>query len=229
MMTLRTGSAAVAWAANQHNHPMMSWVNRCLKFSRMCNNVGSKYYDARTAYLHTTKRHTSSTPPPGVPVWWLENHVAHSAGGGYVWSNDILHPGKIDKVPISLITRNWGMTYKGWSEDINGVDVYPNVLKPVTHPDAVSLSQAIEAARRDHYRPQGSGTHENNTMLIERALMREGLLDTRYANDGYWGTITLAAYARLQKRSGVGGPYDGIPGIQSLRWLGNRHNMRIAA
>jgi hypothetical protein len=127
-MTARRGMDAVAWAAAQHRDPSKNWYMLCLQFVRMALNVAAVHPSAEKAFYATTRRRgTQSTPPAGVPVWWTNGgygHVALSAGGGYVWSNDILRRGKIDKVSIDYITRNWGQRYRGWTEDINGVRVY---------------------------------------------------------------------------------------------------------
>ncbi|MFE5616284.1 hypothetical protein [Streptomyces sp. NPDC056524] len=42
-----------------------------------------------------------------------------------------------------------------------------------------------------------------------------------------FGTRTRDAYAQWQKRARVGGPYDGIPGVASLRLLGQKHGFTV--
>lgn len=120
------GSKALNWIESQSDNPSKSWFQRCLEMVRTSLGVPGGVRTAALSYAATKKRH-DGTPPPGVPVWWSGGqygHVALSAGGGMAWSNDILRKGKIDKHPIDLIARKWGFTYKGWSEDVNGVDVY---------------------------------------------------------------------------------------------------------
>jgi hypothetical protein len=119
------GAAALSWMQRQSRSGASNWHNKCLMDVRMALGVPSKYGTAAIGWAHTRKRH-SGTPPPGVPVWWTggQGHVALSAGGGYVWTNDFVRDGRIDKASISDITRRWGKPYQGWSEDINDVDVY---------------------------------------------------------------------------------------------------------
>lgn len=93
----------------------------------------------------------------------------------------------------------------------------------------VSLSRLIEAAKKDPTAPQGHQTYAAGVKLLEAALHAEGLLDQRWSGDGSFGSATLAAYARWQKRCGVGGPYDGIPGIKSLTLLGRKHGFQVVA
>lgn len=97
----------------------------------------------------------------------------------------------------------------------------PDKPKPVV-PPAVSLKAVIAASTKDPSRPQGGTTAgaKDDVLLVERALVRVGLLAQAYV-DGSFGTKSREAYAAWQKRSGVGGPYDGIPGIASLVKLAN--------
>jgi hypothetical protein len=230
-MGLRIGSAAIAWAVGQNRRPMRNWNRDCLMFTRMCFNVGPLYPTAESGYFHTRYRHPTGTPPPGVPVWWTDGrqgHVALSAGGGYVWTNDYKRKGKIDKVPIAQITRAWGKRYRGWSEDINGVRVYKAPVKPPVAPRrTVDLSNVRRASVGDVHRRQGSGMFEADVKLVEAALKSEGLLDSRWSSDGYWGSTTSTAYAKWQRRAKVGRPYDGIPGQTSLTRLGTRHGFTV--
>ncbi len=91
----------------------------------------------------------------------------------------------------------------------------------------VSLSAIIDAANTDPSKPQGHASHPAATKLVEAALKAEGLLTAKYANDGSYGTTTVRAYARWQKLSKVGRPYDGIPGKASLTALGKRHGFSV--
>ena len=51
----------------------------------------------------------------------------------------------------------------------------------------------------------------------------------QFASNGYAGTVSRKAYAKWQKRSGVGGPFDGIPGRESLTRLGRKHGFRVVS
>jgi hypothetical protein len=230
-VSIRTGSAAVAYALGQHYHPYRSWYRDCQMFVRSCLNVGALYGSAESGYYHTRYRHSTGTPPPGVPVWWTDGgfgHVALSAGGGYCWSNDYVRQGRIDKVPISSITRHWGKRYRGWSEDINGVRIYRVAPKKAApKKPAVSLAYVRQAARHDHELPQGKGAHEATVLIVEHALKAEGLLDTRYATDGYWGKTSITAYGKWQRRIKAKPPFNGLPDHSTLVRLGTRHGFTV--
>lgn len=122
-----TPTEAMAAARQQSLHGPQFGEGECLWRVHDCYGVGNKYPDAATAFSHTKFRH--STPAPeGVPVWWTGGshgfgHVAISVGGGICWTTDFKRPGYFDLAPISEITRAWGLTYQGWTEDINDVRV----------------------------------------------------------------------------------------------------------
>lgn len=95
----------------------------------------------------------------------------------------------------------------------------PAVPKPPPAKPKVSLAHVVAAARRDPAAPQGSALHRAESLLVERALVSLGYLDKRWA-DGSFGTMTRAAYAKLQGHLGYSGTgADGIPGSHSLQWL----------
>jgi hypothetical protein len=62
-------------------------------------------------------------------------HIAISVGGGKCWSTDIQRPGYFDLVPVTRIHDAWGLTFVGWSEDVDGVRVI-TVLPPTPAPVA---------------------------------------------------------------------------------------------
>lgn len=95
---------------------------------------------------------------------------------------------------------------------------------------AISLSDMQRAARTDKNRPQGKGQYPLQTRIVETALVEAGMLaPNAYSRDGYWGTVTVAAYAKWQKALGYSGSdADGIPGLSSLTRLGQRtKNFRV--
>ncbi|MET9023697.1 peptidoglycan-binding domain-containing protein [Actinopolymorpha sp. NPDC004070] len=97
---------------------------------------------------------------------------------------------------------------------------------------AVSLAAVTRAAKLDPKRPQGAVTPgaADDVRLVERALAAEGLLSSQYASDGSFGTRTVAAYARWQRRCGYSGAdADGVPGSESLKKLGVKHGFRVVA
>ncbi|MBQ0852921.1 peptidoglycan-binding protein [Streptomyces sp. NPDC057621] len=108
---------------------------------------------------------------------------------------------------------------------------------PVQKPDSggaptgpvVDLSNLVAAARRDPGLPQGGKTHKSDVLVVEKALVAEGLLPAQWA-DGSFGSRTVEAYAALQRRYGFSGAEaNGIPGQTTLKKLGRQHGFTVKA
>ena len=156
------------------------------------------------AWLHTTE---------GVPLVATDDPNGKGLGwhgmGGVSWGNHPDCPG----LPI----RNQRGAIIAAAQHFLG-----------SGPATVSLAHIVAAARRDPSLPQGGTTYRAEVLIVERALAAEHLLDWHWV-DGSFGTMTVNAYASWQRQDGVGGPYDGIPGIQSLTDLGARHGFDVTA
>lgn len=106
-------------------------------------------------------------------------------------------------------------------------------LKQWANPTAViptvSLANVVYAAKHDPKAPQGHATHSADVKLVEHALNAEGMLPAKYAKDGSYGTVTIAAYKKWQQHCGFHGAtaVDGIPGAASLTKLGARHGFTV--
>jgi hypothetical protein len=203
----------------------------CLKFVRTSYNVPPQYATAAIAWSKTKYRH-SSIPPKGVPVWWTGGsrgfgHVAISAGGGYVISTDSGGRGRVGRTSIRHITRAWGQTYRGWTEDINRVRVY--------RPDGSGsgdsgsgrrrMSSVLDASAMERLFRRGQ--KHSAVLVIQRALAAEVGLDFS-TGPGTPGRRTRAAYAKWQRKLGFrGDDADGIPGYTSLKRLGDRHGFGV--
>ena len=134
----RTGSQAIAWAKTQTSNPSRSWHNLCLMFVRSCFGVAAREPNAKRAWEAAKHRHHTTSAaaiPAGVPVFWRTGtvnwHIAISIGGGYCYSTDIPR-GKVGRIGITDLSRRWGATLLGWTEDLNGVRVYSPPAKPKT-------------------------------------------------------------------------------------------------
>lgn len=132
---------------------------------------------------------------------------------------------------LSGIAAAHGTTVKALA-DLNGISdpnkiVAGRTLKlPATK--VVSLSQLIAAFKRDAP-AAGTPVSYPPVQLVEDALVAEGLLAARYA-DGHAGTATRSAYSLWQQRLGFRGKdADGIPGMTSLKRLGDRHGFTVVA
>ncbi|MEU5566779.1 peptidoglycan-binding domain-containing protein [Micromonospora musae] len=100
---------------------------------------------------------------------------------------------------------------------------------PLARPAAAALPQVdmealIKAAQIDPRRPDTALTDgaKESVLLVERALQAKGLLSATYV-DGHFGTSTVAAYAAYQRSLGYTGlDATGLPGVTSLRLLGEQ-------
>ncbi|MEU9881085.1 peptidoglycan-binding domain-containing protein [Streptomyces phaeochromogenes] len=140
-----------------------------------------------------------------------------SKGGHYghanIPGNDHWDPGNIDKSALFEAAPVGSPGAGG-----------PTPSKPV-----VDLSNVVAAARRDPGLPQGGKTHKADVLVVEKALVAEGLLPAQWA-DGSFGSRTVEAYASLQRRYGFSGTdANGIPGQTTLKRLGKEHGFTVKA
>lgn len=223
-MSLRTGNEAVAWGRAQVDNPSRDWTRLCLMYVRMCFNVAARYRTAEIGWYNTKYRHQSWPPPKGVPVWWTNGasgHVAISDGDGFCYSNDFLRTGKIDRVRIASITAGWGQQYRGWTEDVNGIRVYEpmkraqlawrNIARATREEDDVPMGRVLKRAVADEV---GKGNMNLGTKKLGSAFRKQYQLVQR----------------KYLKSVGVepnGKNDDGIPGKNSLTWLGERQDFDV--
>ncbi|NKZ02303.1 peptidoglycan-binding domain-containing protein [Actinomadura latina] len=87
---------------------------------------------------------------------------------------------------------------------------------------SVNMEATVKAAQIDPRRADDTLTPgaKASVLLVERALRDRNLLDAQWV-DGYFGTTTVAAYAKYQKSLGYTGlDASGLPGKTSLTKLG---------
>jgi lysozyme len=139
----RTPAQARAWALDRLGES--GWDNLCLKFVREAFGVDytpasswpTSERQAGRAWDRAQHKHRTSDPaaiPANVPVFWELNteadHVAFSLGDGWCLSNDLVVDGRIDKVRIADVVREWGGQLLGWTEDLVGNRVVPAAPAP---------------------------------------------------------------------------------------------------
>lgn len=90
----------------------------------------------------------------------------------------------------------------------------------------VSLKLAVKAALTDP-KADGNKVTYAGVKTVEEALAGEGLL-ARSLVDGHYGTSTVEAYAKWQKKLGyTGKDADGVPGASSLKKLGDKRGFTV--
>ncbi|MFE2041179.1 N-acetylmuramoyl-L-alanine amidase [Streptomyces sp. NPDC059477] len=100
--------------------------------------------------------------------------------------------------------------------------------RPVPKKPVVDLSRLVAAAKSN---PKATGTPVTyaGVRTVEAALVNAGLLAKTYG-DGHYGTTTVAAYAAWQRKLGYSGTAaDGIPGMTSLKKLGDKYGFTVVA
>ncbi|BBC35301.1 hypothetical protein SGFS_065950 [Streptomyces graminofaciens] len=108
------------------------------------------------------------------------------------------------------------------------VGTAPPVVLPEPVKPTVDLSRLVAAAQSD---PSRAGTPVSyaGVKTVEAALVDAGLLEKPYL-DGHFGSATVDAYARWQRLLGYSGTAaDGVPGMTSLKRLGDKYGFTVVA
>ncbi|MFG1883873.1 peptidoglycan-binding protein [Micromonospora sp. NPDC049102] len=95
--------------------------------------------------------------------------------------------------------------------------------RPIVDMEATVLAAQIDPRRADNTLTPGA---KNSVLAVEQALQAQGLLNAQWV-DGYFGTVTVSAYAAYQHSLGYTGlAANGLPGVTSLTKLGqNRYTV----
>ncbi|HEV7789873.1 MAG TPA: peptidoglycan-binding protein, partial [Pseudonocardia sp.] len=95
--------------------------------------------------------------------------------------------------------------------------------RAVVDMEATVLAAQIDPRRADHTLTPGA---KDSVLAVEQALEALHLLDPQWV-DGYFGTVTISAYAAYQRSLGYSGlAANGLPGTASLTKLGqNRYTV----
>lgn len=122
-MAVQSADAAIANAKKTtSNDPGM-----CLWYTQEWCETPHMYPDATAQWEAAKYKHAGDrNPPAGAPVSWTggskgHGHSALSLGGGKIRTIDQQSSGKTSDVPLDEIERDWGLTYKGWHEDLGDV------------------------------------------------------------------------------------------------------------
>ncbi|AYD81626.1 LysM-like endolysin [Streptomyces phage Kromp] len=133
-------------------------------------------------------------------------------------------PGKVDPRGFTMASM------RARVGDRLGTKASGPALPPPKRP-VVDLSELVKAARSNPS-AKGQPVTYSGVRTVEAALVDEGLLSKTYS-DGHYGTTTVTAYSRWQRKlwpgasTKPGGAADGIPGKESLVKLGQRHGFDV--
>lgn len=165
--------------------------------------------DSWAMSAHKRQVSSGSQVPRGVPVYWTggstgAGHIAISIGGGFCYSTDWKEPGRIDVARIDDITSHWGLQFRGYTFEVNGVQVWA----PSTTIGTVSLKNVQPKMRNA------------DVLKVKKRLSAKGYKGF-ITSSSYFGAGTKRAYSKYQEHLGYVGPdANGLPGRKSLRKLG---------
>jgi hypothetical protein len=123
-MTADSGSEALANARAVKTYP----PGYCLKFVRESWRIGGVYASAIDAWHGAVNRHPGDrSAPTGAPLFYSGGKYGHivinTEEPNDMRGTDMPSSGNVSEDDIDWPVRNWGQTYLGWAEDLNGVDL----------------------------------------------------------------------------------------------------------
>lgn len=208
----RTGNAAIQFAMNHD-----SWASgMCQQFVRTCFDRPAVFPSAAAAWAGADHKHRvlhGAQVPRAVPVFWLGGsrgfgHVAISVGNGLCRSTDWPSSGRVGTVAIDTITRTWGQSFQGWTEDLNEGTVWTPSTNVQPVDNTVSLRNLLP------------GKTNHDVKQMQNRLTRRGITVPR---TGFFGPLTREAVRKWQLRLGYRGEdANGVPGLVSMQRLGFR-------
>lgn len=103
----------------------------------------------------------------------------------------------------------------------------PTVATPLPVRPKVSLALLQQSEQLNVPAPQGSAAHRDNTLIVEKAMAMEGVLEMQFV-DGSFGSKSVDAYRIIQRRAGSSPEFcDGNPGLLDLSWLGHKYGFDV--
>jgi hypothetical protein len=216
---MRTFEQAKEFAQQQHRSGSGSWHNLCQLFSRQCVGAAPFGASARDAFnaTSTQARHTTTPPPAGsIAYYGFQDHGAGHAvfavNGGFVWSNDILRSGHIDRVRWDVFVSRWRLPYRGW------ISACPTGELPVQrHDDGPTYRQGKRVYRS---RMRLDQDDSDSVWNLQVALIARGF-EFENGPTGYYGHHTRRSVAAFQRRRGwTGSDADGLAGPGTIAKLG---------
>lgn len=249
-MTQRDTAATLAWYEKHTTTGALGFNpnGRCLQICRTARNLPGGWASAVVASRATPTQHrvrdlskivpgmvmyfddTRDGNPYGHIVTVVHANRARSLSDITVWTNSV-QSGRVVKVRADYFPRYWGDPFVFAATWLNGQALILPKQQPAPAPSSkkvVDLSRLVSASKSDPPGPQGQRTYPAGVKLVEQSLVKEGLLAAKYASDGSYGSTTVTAYRKWQQRLGYSGKdADGIPGMSSLKSLGNKHGFTV--
>lgn len=148
----RTPNEALAYT---RQHPQLPRAGLCKMMCRTAYGVPSDGTPDATAASHRAELHKGK-PPHGALLWWRGGRNGHGHVAIYDETSDTIRTtdlpvsGRWGNAKLGDPERLWGLTYVGWSPDIDGVRVLPKP-KPKPKPPSrlAKLRAQLDAVARD--------------------------------------------------------------------------------
>lgn len=207
----------------------------CEKFVRQSFGFPARYSSALLAWAATKRRHGDiNNAPAGVPIFWRLHpknpnyglgHVALSVGGGYCISTSVGPGGSIGKVKIADLTRAWGMTPLGWTEDYHGQTVWTPPVKTTPTP-LNEFTQEDEVPKAIKFASHGVDDYEHLYFAFPHAREYEHLTSKSDVRD-YERILTAQGFEVVEWKNASGTNY--VANVDGFgRFVGNGVRPRTA-
>lgn len=153
-------------------------IGRCLETVRMREFIiPPRDPSAELSWENSTIKHHQTDPlkiPRGAPTYFINGrfgHIVESVGGGLCWTTDFHRPGFVDLALISRLGAWCGGQLVGWSEMLEGVDVWPSPKKPAPKPQSWTLQDRL--AFIEHHLTVAEANHASQVKIDGLKLWRD--------------------------------------------------------
>lgn len=121
-------------AVDRANRSSSNSAGMCLMYVRTWLDIPAREGDAIAAWNTAQHKHAvgrdrdALSPPRGAPVFWRggsagHGHIALAVSNTFARSTDTTTTGHVTTALLNWWRVNWGLTYLGWTEDVNGVAI----------------------------------------------------------------------------------------------------------
>lgn len=224
----RQGSAAQTYA-NGRVGKKMPKPGLCLQFARSVFDIPAVYPSAIAAWNGAKVKHTSR-PPSGivVPVFFATpsqyRHVAVlRTDGKVITTND-------DRIElwssIDAVAKGFRGAYMGWSEDLNGYDLYDAPKAPTLKADGWWGTETTKAAQKAYGTTQdGVISGQNKSIRAANPGLVQGW--SWQSGSKVTGSLLIAAIQRDLAKSGLyKGKITGVLDSASISALSRRYGVK---
>jgi hypothetical protein len=152
----------------------------CLQYVRgQAWRIDALYGSAIDAWHGALHRHPGDrNPPVGAPMFYSGGTWGHIvvATADRMRSTDCTSSGRVSEAAIDWPVNNWGQTYLGWTEDLNGIDLPLGGEDEMTPDDWDKLRGIVRdevwERKLEVDKPDGSQTKKAAGQMLREILQR---------------------------------------------------------